>query len=168
MEKIIIFDAQLCAGCKTCEKICSFVHEGVFCKAKARVRDIKWENDGVYVPLSCFHCENPFCLAVCPVGAIYKDENGSVQIDSNVCVGCRMCLQACPFGMIDFNPATRKINKCDFCKDKGYEPQCALMCPTEALKVVPLDDRAGTYKRTKAMATIKQQVDLAMDKIKTT
>jgi Fe-S-cluster-containing dehydrogenase component len=98
------------------------------------------------------------------VGAISKDENGAVLIDSKVCVGCRICLQACPFGMIDFNPASRQVIKCDFCKDQGYEPQCAQECPTEALKVLPLDERAGVYKRKTAMKKIREQVEVALEK----
>jgi Fe-S-cluster-containing dehydrogenase component len=164
MDKIILFDAQLCAGCKRCEKICSFVHGGVFSKARSRTRNVKWESEGVYIPLSCFHCEEPPCLAVCPVGAISKDEKGAVQINNDRCMACRLCLQSCPFGMIDFNPVERIVMKCDFCKDLGYDPQCVAECPTKALELVPLDDRAGLTKRRKAAEKIRSQMEMVMGK----
>ncbi len=164
MEKIIISDPELCAGCKRCEKICSWVHYKVFSKARARVRVVKWETEGVYLPLACFHCETPFCVAVCPVGAIDKDESGVIVIDEERCVNCRLCLNSCPFGMIDFNPVARTVIKCDLCKELGYEPQCVEECPTEALKFVPLDERIGLLKRKTGMEKLKTQMEMVLEK----
>lgn len=164
MDKLIIFDSDNCCGCRRCEKICSWVHDKVFSKARARVRTIKWESEGVYLPLSCFQCETPFCVDVCPVGAIAKDEMGVVDIDEEKCVNCRLCLQVCPFGMIDFNPVARQVVKCDMCKELGYKPQCVEECPAEALKLAPLDERAGLIKRRAAMETLKKQKEMILDK----
>ena len=164
MEQLIIFDPEKCCGCRRCEKICSWVHDKVFSKARARVRTVKWETEGVYLPLSCFQCETPFCAAVCPVGAIAKDEMGVVIIDEGRCVNCRLCLQVCPFGMIDFNPVARQVVKCDMCKELGYKPQCVEECPTEALRLAPLDERAGLVKKRAAMETLKKQREMVLDK----
>lgn len=164
MDKLIMFDPENCCGCRRCEKICSWTHDKVFSKARARVRTVKWESEGVYLPLSCFQCETPFCKAVCPVGAIDKDEMGVVIIDEEKCVNCRLCLQVCPFGMIDFNPVARQVIKCDMCKELGYKPQCVEECPAEALRLAPLDERAGLLKRRAAMETLKQQKEMVLDK----
>ena len=165
MEKRILIDSELCCGCKRCEKICSWAHEGVYCKARARVRNVKWEAEGVYLPLSCFQCEEPYCMAVCPAGAIAKDEMGVVIIDKDKCVKCRLCSVACPFGMIDFNPVAREMIKCDMCKELGYESQCVEECPTGALELVPLDERLGVLKRRKAMTKLKDQLEVALEKM---
>ena len=79
-------------------------------------------------------------------------------------MACRLCLQSCPFGMIDFNPVERIVMKCDFCKDLGYDPQCVAECPTKALELVPLDDRAGLTKRRKAAEKIRSQMEMVMGK----
>jgi len=136
MEQLIIWDPEKCCGCRRCEKICSWVHEGVFSKARARVSCVKWETEGVYLPLSCFQCETAFCMAVCPVGAIAKDEMGVVIIDEEKCVNCRLC----------------------------YKPQCVEECPTEALRLAPLDERAGLLKRRTAMNTLRKQREAVLDK----
>lgn len=163
-QQTIIFDPELCVGCKRCEKICSWAHNKVFSKRRARIRNVKWETEGIYLPLACFQCETPFCVAVCPIGAIAKDERGVVVIDEKRCVNCRLCLNVCPFGMIDVDPVARIVIKCDMCKELGYKPQCVEECVTEALKLVPLDERVGLEKRRKGMEKLRAQMEMVLEK----
>jgi tetrathionate reductase subunit B len=88
-----------------------------------------------FVPKICNHCEKPPCVQVCPVGATYKTEDGVILVDSEYCIGCRYCIQACPYGMRFIQPKTHTAEKCTFCYHrivKGLLPACVEACPTQA------------------------------------
>ncbi|HEY3275950.1 MAG TPA: 4Fe-4S dicluster domain-containing protein [Syntrophorhabdaceae bacterium] len=88
-----------------------------------------------FVPKICNQCDKPPCVQVCPVGATYKTDDGVILVDEEYCIGCRYCIQACPYGMRYLNPKTRTADKCTFCYHrilKGLVPACVEACPTEA------------------------------------
>ena len=88
-----------------------------------------------FVPKLCNHCENPPCVQVCPVKATFTTKDGAVIVDSERCVGCRYCIQACPYGARYLNPRTNTADKCTFCYHrvvKGLQPACVEVCPTQA------------------------------------
>lgn len=92
---------------------------------------------------SCKHCEQAGCLEVCPTGALYRTQFGSVDIHQDVCIGCRYCVGACPFGVIDYNQRTGRVNKCILCQDRmeeGTGTACAKACPTASLTFGNVDD----------------------------
>src|SRR6201993_5596029 len=99
----------------------------------------------------CKHCVQAGCLEVCPTGAIIRTEFDTVVIQSNVCNGCRDCIAACPFGVIDINPASGTAQKCTLCYDRmrgGLEPACAKACPTDSINFGAIRDlRAMAEKR---------------------
>lgn len=171
-------DLKRCIGCHTC---------AVACKQANNLPDDMWWNriltDGGpsidtargeyphfimdYYPLNCQHCENPACIKVCPVGATYQDEEtGIVRQDYDKCIGCRMCMSACPYtGVRSFNweepkfsidfpvgdsgaPLHQKhvVEKCTFCYQriaKGEEPACMECCPAQARHFGDLNDQGS-------------------------
>lgn len=99
-----------------------------------------------FVPKICNQCEKPPCVQVCPVGATYRTEDGVVLVDSKWCIGCRYCIQACPYGMRYIHPTRRVADKCTFCYHrvvKGLLPACVEVCPTQARVFGDLKSKAS-------------------------
>jgi len=132
MSKILTINVEKCTGCRTCEIACSLKHAGEFNPARSRIHNISSPEEGFYLPVACLQCSEPFCVQICPNGAITRDEiTGIVKILEKRCVGCKMCLLACPFGSITFDSKEEKAIKCDLCDG---EPECVAFCATGALE----------------------------------
>jgi len=142
MAKVLVIDYEKCTGCRICEQVCTVQHEGVINPARSRIKVIKWESEGRYVPMSCQQCESAPCQAICPVKAISRDESlNRVMIDYDTCIGCRMCVAICPFGGMAFDPLAQKVIKCDFCDG---DPLCAKFCDVDAIQYVDASQQAIT------------------------
>ncbi len=147
MEKVLMINHQKCTGCRLCELVCSVMHDGVSNPARSRIKVVKWESEGLYVPMSCQQCEDAPCLNVCPVKAISRDQDyGFVAVDYEICIGCRSCVAVCPFGAMNYNVIDKKVFKCDLC---GGKPQCVRFCEEKAVDYVDAD-RIGNFKRKDA------------------
>lgn len=144
-----------CIGCRACEMACkdkNGLPEG------PRFRRVQYVEGGTYpevfaykVNMSCNHCAEPACLPACPTGAIFKrKDNGVVDIDSTLCIGCRKCEAACPFGAPQFNWEQNIVQKCNMCIDEleaGRKPYCVSACMMRVLDIGPIDQlRDGTYQ----------------------
>jgi len=148
MQKILFVDPEKCTGCRICESACSIHNEKVCNPTRARVHVVKWETAGVYIPMICLQCDSAICETVCPMRAIKRDpKTGAMLIDSTLCVGCRLCVQFCPFGGVEIDDTTGKIIKCDLC---GGEPVCVKFCDPEALRYVNVT--AANVRKRRAAA----------------
>ena len=99
MAKMLMINADKCTGCHNCELACSMAHEGVFRPDATRVHVYTWEREGFSVPMMCQHCRDAPCITVCTPHALTRDPaTGWVNLDDAKCIGCKMCVQACPFG----------------------------------------------------------------------
>lgn len=98
---------------------------------------------GFFVPKLCNQCDKPPCVQVCPVGATYKTKDGVILVDSKYCVGCRYCIQACPYGARFIHPVRKVADKCTWCYHritKGFLPACVQECPVGARIFGDLND----------------------------
>lgn len=111
---------------------CSVSHARASNPAKSAVRIVKWVREELNVPVVCQQCQEPACANICPVQAISRDvDTDALVIDHELCVGCRMCMVACPFGALAFDVDRRRPIKCDLCG--GVEPWCVRSCQPGAL-----------------------------------
>lgn len=110
-----------------------------------------------FVPKLCNHCDNPPCVQVCPVKATFKTDDGVVLVDAQRCIGCRYCIQACPYGARFFNPVTETADKCTFCYHRitqGLLPACVEVCPTQARMFGDLKSPASPLTQLRRMNKI--------------
>jgi anaerobic carbon-monoxide dehydrogenase iron sulfur subunit len=145
IEKALVFDPVLCTGCMRCMTTCSTYNFGATSLSRARIQIVRHEGHAItrideedeliFQPLTCQQCDKPHCQNVCPVKAISRNkETQAMVINYDRCIGCRMCLAVCPFGALRYDPARKKVFKCELCEG---DPQCARFCPTGALQFAP-------------------------------
>jgi formate dehydrogenase iron-sulfur subunit len=164
----VLVDTTVCIGCRNCEWACKTAHNMPAgniddYKNKSILKNMRrpdehaltvinqYDNDQnpmlpYDVKIQCMHCDHPACVSACIVGALSKQENGSVVWDTDKCIGCRYCMVACPFQIpsFEFDKALNPhIKKCDFCFDRTKEgklPACVEICPVEAITYGPRND----------------------------
>lgn len=140
MRKGMLIDTTMCVGCQACEEACREKNGLPECDQSdlSACKFTKvFERGEYYVRKMCMHCLDPACASVCPVGALKKLEEGPVVYDEDKCIGCRYCMQACPFQIptYEWSKALPRVRKCWFCYDRvlvGEQPACAQECPTGA------------------------------------
>ena len=162
MGKVLAITPEKCTGCRLCEVVCSVFHDGVSNAARSRIKVMKWETEGLYIPMSCQQCQDAPCMTVCPVKAISRDEKLSrVMVDHNICIGCRSCVAVCPFGAMNFSVIDRKNFKCDLCDG---DPQCVRFCDMKAVDYVEADRVSIAKKRAAAeKITVAQRQAIALE-----
>ena len=145
MEKMILIDYTKCTGCRLCETVCSLVNAGVCNPERARIKIVRWEWEGLQIPTLCLQCEEPACIRVCLVKALSKDPTlGYVKLNQSLCIGCKLCLQACPFGAMGYDFVEKEMMKCQFCDG---DPACVKFCETKALQFVEVSSASLKKKR---------------------
>jgi Fe-S-cluster-containing dehydrogenase component/formate-dependent nitrite reductase membrane component NrfD len=103
--------------------------------------------------LRCNHCTDAPCVTICPTQALYKRKDGIVDFDTDRCIGCKSCMQACPYDALYIDPNEHTAQKCNYCAhrvDVGLQPACVVVCPEQAIIAGDLDDPASVISRTVA------------------
>ena len=168
----LVIDLDICVGCHACAVSCKewntgggagplsdldpygAAPDGVWFN---RIHAFEMGEDGdgrtVYFPKSCLHCEDAACVTVCPTGASFKrEEDGIVLVDEDLCIGCKLCSWACPYGAREFDDAVGVMRKCTLCVDRIYNetldpadrvPACVSTCPVSARHFGDLGDPAS-------------------------
>jgi formate dehydrogenase iron-sulfur subunit len=158
MEKSFLIYPEHCIGCRSCQVACkqwnrlpaeSTINRGSYenppklsfrTYTRIRFRELKTDQgfQWLFLKEQCYHCTEAACMLVCPVpGVIIRTEEGAIILNTDKCIGCKHCVNACPFGIPQFHPETRKVSKCNFCYDRissGLEPACSRACPTGAIR----------------------------------
>ncbi|MFB3089722.1 MAG: 4Fe-4S dicluster domain-containing protein [Gammaproteobacteria bacterium] len=137
MLKSLQIEPEKCTGCLQCEMACSYEATGLFNPAKSRIKVFTFHEEGRFAPYTCTQCEEAWCMHACPVEAIVINEaTGAKEILEDICVGCKVCTVACPFGTVNYDHDTKVVIICDVF---GGDPQCASVCPTDAITYVDAD-----------------------------
>jgi Fe-S-cluster-containing hydrogenase component 2 len=148
MDKVLMIDYEKCTGCRLCELVCAVKHDGKSNPVRSRIRVMKWEAEGLYIPMSCQQCEDAPCVTGCPVGALSRNEaKGRVEVDYDTCIGCRTCVSVCPFGAMGFNTVDHQVIKCDLCDG---DPQCVRFCEVKAVEFKDAGDVSILKKKEAA------------------
>lgn len=146
MNKLIVTNAQECIGCHICEIACVTAHNDEQWPVRRqdfrpRIKTLTIAgSENRSTAVTCRHCNNAPCVASCPVNALAFNHD-SVTLEQSLCIGCKECVLACPFGVIEMVPASQPVGmlaqKCDFCVSTNRnEPACVSHCPTRAISVV--------------------------------
>ncbi|MGD9783722.1 MAG: 4Fe-4S dicluster domain-containing protein [Hyphomicrobiaceae bacterium] len=173
----LVIDLDICVGCQACATSCKEWNTGGYSAPLSDFEPYGSNPDGawlnrvhayevstpdaigasaaarsrtVHFPRSCLHCETPACVTVCPTGASYKRvEDGIVLVDPDMCIGCKLCSWACPYGAREYDHAHGVMKKCTLCVDRIYNPHleerdripaCVRACPTGARHFGDLGD----------------------------
>jgi Fe-S-cluster-containing dehydrogenase component/formate-dependent nitrite reductase membrane component NrfD len=152
-----VIDQTRCIGCHACT---------VACKEENRVplgafrTWVKYVERGEFphtrrhfAVLRCNHCDNAPCVTICPTVALYRRPDGIVDFDRDRCIGCKSCMQACPYDALYIDPDTHTAAKCHFCAhrvERNLEPACVIVCPERAILAGDLDDPGSEVSRVLA------------------
>ena len=132
MVKTIVINPEKCSSCRICELVCSAKHHYEYNPSRSRIKVDIFADEFVYIPHTCQQCNEPWCMNICPTGALARDEKtDAVKVESEKCVGCKMCILACPFGNMKYDSENGCAEKCDLC---GGKPECVKHCFFGALE----------------------------------
>ncbi|SDP74703.1 4Fe-4S dicluster domain-containing protein [Desulforhopalus singaporensis] len=137
MTKQIEINPERCTACRICEFTCSTHNFGEINPLKSRIKVRIISRDFFFYPVVCQQCGKAPCVEVCPKDALSRNETtGAIELSEDDCIGCRLCVKACPFGAMGFSKETRLADKCDLC---GGDPECVKHCFYGALEFKEID-----------------------------
>lgn len=181
MNRFIACEPNKCIGCRTCEIACAVAHAsiaGAEClqpqNFAPRLRLVTTARTST--PVTCHQCDDAPCLNACPVNALVYSHD-SVQVDRNLCVGCKSCVIACPFGIMEVVKvsaqrtfaglelsagARTEPHKCDLCLGRDAGPACVEVCPTKALHLMDDDAMQATLSQRQQRAAVETAATIAV------
>ncbi|MBI3454166.1 MAG: 4Fe-4S dicluster domain-containing protein, partial [Candidatus Rokubacteria bacterium] len=149
-----VIDQTRCIGCHACTVACkeeNGVPLGAFRTWVKYIEKGEFPDTRRYFAvLRCNHCDDAPCVTICPTVALYRRPDGIVDFDRERCIGCKSCMQACPYDALYIDPETHTAAKCHFCAhriERGLEPACVIVCPARAILAGDLDDPASEVAR---------------------
>jgi len=142
-----LIDQDTCIGCHACTVACKAEHDVPLGVNRTWVKYIEKgafpDSQRKFSVMRCNHCDNAPCVAICPTNALFVRDDGIVDFDTSSCIGCKSCMNACPYDALYIDPEEHTAQKCNFCAhriDVGLEPSCVIVCPTQSIVAGDLDD----------------------------
>ena len=142
-----LLDSDNCIGCHACTVACKSEHDVPLGVNRTWVKYIE---TGTFPDVArkfnvmrCNQCDDAPCMTICPTSALFRSDNGVVDFQDDDCIGCKYCMNACPYDAMYINPETNTAHKCNMCNhrlEQNLEPSCQVVCPTEAIIIGDLDD----------------------------
>jgi len=149
-----VIDNRACIGCHACSTACKSENQVPLGVYRTWVRYTETgtfpDTQRHFQVTRCNHCANPPCVRICPTGAMFQRNDGIVEFDNTACIGCKACMQACPYDAIYIDPVSHTAAKCHYCAHRvevGLEPSCAVVCPTHAIIAGDMDDPGSEIHR---------------------
>src|SRR6266571_6288083 len=157
-----VIDQRKCIGCHACTVACKAEHDvpiGVYRTWVKYVEKGEFPNSRRYFLVNrCNHCDDAPCVTICPTKALFKREDGIVDFDSSRCIGCKSCMQACPYDALYIDPYSHTAAKCNYCAHRvevGLEPACVVVCPEQAIIAGDMHDPNTEIARTIAREPVR-------------
>ena len=148
MRNVMVFDVDRCVGCLACVVACKVENDGEVGTYWTWIERVGPtgefpKTEMYFMPYTCQQCDTPECISVCPANATYKRADGVILVDAEKCIGCRACVEACPYGARCMDSRSNTAKKCTLCAqliDRGELPNCARNCPAKCRIVGDIDD----------------------------
>jgi len=159
-----VIDQTVCIGCHACSVACKTEHEvplGVNRTWVKYVEKGKWpDTRRFFSVMRCNHCTEAPCVTICPTSALHKRRDGIVDFDTSICIGCKSCMQACPYDALYIDPYDHTAQKCNYCVHRievGLQPACVVVCPEQAIIAGDLDDPGSRIAAMVAVGDLTQR-----------
>ncbi|MBM3985810.1 MAG: 4Fe-4S dicluster domain-containing protein, partial [Planctomycetes bacterium] len=159
-----LIDNRKCIGCHACTVACKSEHDVPLGVNRTWVKQVE---TGAFPAvrrsfhvMRCNHCADAPCVEICPVSALFVRPDGIVDFDNGRCIGCKGCLQACPYDALYIDPRTHTAAKCNFCShrvDRGLQPACVVACPEQAIVAGDAHDGQGVLGQLLAGQPVQQR-----------